>query len=244
MKSPQILIVLVETSHPGNIGAVARAMKNMSLSRLALVNPARFPDDAASARASGADDILESATLHSSLEEALSGAHLVIGASARLRTLQWPQISPRACAELVQQRSTTQTIALVFGRENSGLTNEELEHCNYLMTIPTNTEFSSLNLAAAVQIVAYELFVARQLDTQDSMTEHDDLAPVEDVERFYAHLEQTLIDLEFLNPDNPRQLMRRLRRLFNRVELEQVEVNILRGVLSAAQQFKSRHHSR
>ena len=235
MNNPKIRIVLVETSHPGNIGAVARAMKNMQFSELALVNPKIFPDDAATVRASGATDILENATVHQTLQDALVGTHVVIGASARLRTLNWPQLNPREMTEMIQKRDHSQSVAIVFGRENSGLTNEELEHCNFLLHIPTNPDFSSLNVAAAVQVVVYELFMSQQTDTNDDDTERAELAPAEDLERFYQHLEQTLIDLEFLNPENPRQMMRRLRRLFNRVEIEQVEMNILRGILTAAQ---------
>jgi tRNA (cytidine32/uridine32-2'-O)-methyltransferase len=229
---------MVETSHPGNIGAAARAMKNMSLSQLSLVNPKSFPDAAAVVRASGATDILDAAMVFTSVDEALQGAHIVIGASARIRSLKWPQIDAEECARLVLSQTPQANVAIMFGRENSGLTNEELERCNYLLHIPTNKAFSSLNVAAAVQIVAYELSKQSQSEIQPDRTTDSEIVLADEMRLFYQHLEQTLIDLEFLNPDNPRQLMRRLRRLFNRATLEKVEVNILRGILSAAQQRK------
>ncbi len=237
MNKANVRIVMVETSHPGNIGAAARAMKNMSLSQLVLVNPKRFPDDAARVRASGADEILSNARVYSSVAEAIEGAHIVIGASARIRTLKWPQLDASECAELVGSSSSSTVIAILFGRENSGLTNSELELCNYLLHIPVNTEFASLNVASAIQIVAYELFKNTTANETPQLTDSE-LVAADELDRFYQHLEQTLIDLEFLNPDNPRQLMRRLRRLFNRCALEKVEINILRGILSAAQQRK------
>lgn len=230
-----IRIVLVETSHPGNIGAAARAMKNMGLGRLVLVNPRHFPDAEATARASGADDVLAAARVCSSLEEAVADCSVVFGASARLRTIPWPQVDARTCAGRVASLAGREEIALVFGREKSGLTNEELQCCNYLVHIPSNGEYSSLNLAAAVQVLAYELRMAHGGAETGESPNGEPLALAGEVEQFYAHLEQAMVELEFLDPDNPRQLMRRLRRLFNRAALEKTEVNILRGVLSAAQ---------
>jgi len=233
-----IRVVLVETSHPGNIGAVARAMKNMGLKRLYLVRPQSFPHPEATSRASGADDVLADAVVCNSLDEALSNCSLVCGASARQRTIPWPQVDARRCGELVVVGgSHIGEVALVFGRESVGLTNAELERCNYLVHIPSNPGYSSLNIAAAVQVIAYEVRMAVGPMLDLPMHEHGEEAPasMEELEGLYHHLEQALVELEFLDPDNPRQLMRRLRRLFNRARLEPVEVNILRGILTAAQ---------
>jgi TrmH family RNA methyltransferase len=216
-------------------------MKNMCLDRLYLVKPRRFPDEEATARASRADDILEGATVCDTLQEALAGCSMVFGASARsLRSLPWPQLDARATAELVARQEPATEVALVFGREHSGLTNEELGLCNYLLHIPTNTEFSSLNVAAAIQVVAYELMMARSGEWQaPPSNKEDELASAEEVEGLIGHLERTMIEVEFLDPDNPRQLMRRMRRLFNRARVEKTEVNILRGVLSAVEKRRS-----
>ena len=231
---------MVETSHPGNIGAAARAMKNMSLESLYLVTPRRFPDEEATARASRADDILESAVVCDTLQQALEGCTMVFGASARsLRSLPWPLLDARATAELVVQQEADTEVALVFGREHSGLTNEELGLCNYLLHIPTNPDFSSLNVAAAIQVVAYELMMARSGEWQaPESNKEDEAASMDEVEGLIGHLEQTMIAVGFLDPDNPRQLMRRMRRLFNRARVEKTEVNILRGVLSAVEKSK------
>lgn len=232
---PAIRIVMVETSHPGNIGAAARAMKNMCLNSLYLVTPRHFPSGEAMARASGAGNVLEAATVCDTLQQALAGCSMIFGASARsLRALPWPQLDARATAAMVAQQEPTTEVALVFGREHSGLTNEELELCNYLLHIPTNTEFSSLNVAAAVQVVSYELMMARSDEWQAPVSSNtDELAPVEEVDGLIEHLERIMVDVGFLDPKNPRQLMRRMRRLFNRARVEKTEVNILRGVLSA-----------
>ena len=233
-----IRIVLVNTSHPGNIGAVARAMKTMGLTRLILVAPEKYPHVEATARASGADDVLAQAQIVGSLQEALVGCHLVLGASARSRTIPWPQVDPRACAALAVGASATEEVAVVFGREHSGLTNDELERCHYLVHIPANPDFSSLNIAAAVQIIAYEIRVAN-LQTASEVNRDDEervpLATMEEMEQFYDHLWQTLIDIGFVDPAKPRLLARRLRRLFNRSRLDKNEFNMLRGILAAAQ---------
>lgn len=229
-----VRIVLVETSHPGNIGGVARAMKNMQLSDLVLVNPLHFPHADAIARSSGADDILQQATVCDSFAEALTGCSWVIGTSARQRNTPWPTIIPRQLAEQLQGKSSDSKLAIVFGRENSGLTNSELEFCNMLLHIPANPDYSSLNLATAVQVVAYELFSSyQQWQPQlPSGSAADNRVTHEQMERFYDHLTDILLQIEFLDPNNPRQLMRKLRLLFNRLELEQVELNILRGILT------------
>ncbi len=236
-----VRVVLVETSHPGNIGAAARAMKNMCLEELHLVRPVSFPHAEASARASGADDVLAQARVCDSLEEAVHGCSLVVGASARQRTIAWPVLSPREFAARVTAAGPEEMAALVLGRESSGLTNSELEHCNFLVHIPANPAYSSLNVAAALQILAYELLVAMELTPQlngvrgagEIMASHDEL------EGFYLHLEQTLQQIGFLDPDNPRQLMRRLRRLYGRAGVRRMELNILRGILAATQKLDS-----
>ncbi len=245
MKLSNIRVVLVETTHPGNIGAVARAMKNMGLEKLYLVAPRRFPHAEASARASGADDLLSAAVVCETLEASLSGCMLVFGASARLRTIAWPQLDPRQCAQLVSAMDGAAEVALVFGREHAGLTNEELEQCHYLVHIPTNPEFCSLNLAAAVQVMAYEARVACCSDAPSGRSNFPggQLATADELAGFYCHLEQAIIDIGFLDPDNPRLLMRRLRRLFNRSRLEKMELNILRGILAAAQRKAGRSGS-
>jgi len=229
-----IRIVLVETTHPGNIGAVARAMKNMGLWNLYLVKPHRFPSNEASARAAGADDVLAQARICESLDQALEGCGLVFGASARSRSIPWPQLDPREAAVRTVGAGIAGEAAFVFGREHAGLSNIELDRCNYLVSIPANPEFASLNVAAAVQVLSYELRVAAA-DSAPTPAPGEPLASAEERERFYRHLEQVLLDLDFLNPANPKHLMRRLRRLFNRVELDCNEVNILRGILTAVE---------
>ncbi|MGB5688256.1 MAG: RNA methyltransferase [Woeseiaceae bacterium] len=228
-----IRIVLVGTTHPGNIGAVARAMKNMGLSDLALVSPKYFPHDEASARASGAEDILERAMVVDSLAEALADCVYVAGASARSRTINWPCMGPRDCAERMIQESGHGKVAAVFGPEKTGLHNDDLDLCHTLLTIPTDPGFSSLNLAMAVQVLTYELRVASMLDEGPVFDVEAPPATSEEMEHFYAHLEKVLTDIEFLDPDNPRHLMRRMRRLFIRARPDKNEVNILRGVLTA-----------
>lgn len=226
-----IKIVLVQTSHPGNIGATARAMKNMGLSKLALVTPLVFPDQAAIARAAGADEILQNAEMFADLPAAIADCHIVYGTSARSRTLPWPVCTPKVCAEQILQKPS-QKIAIVFGRENSGLTNEELAHCHQHINIPTVDEFSSLNLAQAVQVIAYELYEA-SLKNPLIQEENLPLATSAEVEGFIQHLFKTMERVEFMHPKRSKLLKRRLHRLFNRHYLEVEEVNILRGFLTA-----------
>lgn len=228
-----IRIVLVGTTHPGNIGAVARAMKNMGLSDLALVNPKYFPHDEATARASGAADILDKAMVVDTLAEALTDCVYVAGASARSRTIDWPSMGPRDCAERMIQESGHGKVAAVFGPEKTGLHNDNLDLCHTLLTIPTDPTFSSLNLGMAVQVLTYELRVASMLDQGPVFDVEARSATSEELEHFYEHLEKTLTDIEFLDPDNPRLLMRRMRRLFIRARPDKNEVNILRGILAA-----------
>lgn len=241
----RIRIVLIGTSHPGNIGATARAMKNMGLCDLALVAPrCEVRSSEAISRASGADALVAAARLHETLDAAVGDATLVVGASARSRNLPWPMVTPRQLGETLADElaPADSRVALVFGREDTGLTNAELQRCHRHVHIPTNPEFSSLNLAAAVQVLAYECrqawLAARDGAAKDSAapfgTEWDGpLADHDDLERFFAHLERALIAVEFHDPDNPRQLMARLRRLYLRARPDRMEVNILRGILSA-----------
>ena len=231
-----IRIVLVETSHPGNIGAVARAMKNMCLDQLALVNPRYFPSAEAIARASGADDVLQQARVCGSLDEAIADCHLVVGASARLRSVQWPQLNPRDCAERLTPLAASAPVAIVFGREKSGLSNSELERCQYLVHIPANSGYSSLNLAMAVQVISYELMMAGY--TAPPAPERLAVSAAE-MQGLFGHLEQALGDIGFADPAKSDKLMRRLKRLFYRAQPDADELKILRGILSAAQGRKS-----
>ena len=198
-----------------------------------LVCPRDFPDDGATARASGAEDILEAARVVDSLEEALSDCIYVAGASARSRTIGWPAMAPRDCANKLLEESHKGQVAVVFGPEKSGLTNEDIDRCHTLLTIPTEPGFSSLNLAMAVQVVCYELRVSQIGVLHEGMACDVPPATGEELEFFYTHLEEVLTNGGFLDPDNPRQLMRRLRRLFVRANPDQNEINILRGMLSA-----------
>lgn len=227
-----IRIVLVGTTHPGNIGAVARAVKNMGLDDLALVQPRYFPHDEATARASGADDLLARARVHDSLPAAVADCVYVVGASARSRTIGWPALNPRDAAARLVTESARGPVAVVFGPEKNGLSNTELDLCDVLLSIPANPAFSSLNLAMAVQVVTYEIRAAQSVPAPEYEPDAT-LATSAEMEHFYAHLERTLIDTGFLDPDNPRHLMRRLRRLFIRARPDQNELNILRGILAS-----------
>lgn len=237
-----IKIVLVETSHSGNIGAVARAMKNMMLTNLCLVAPKIFPHADATARAAGADDILARAQIFETLPEAIADCTLVIGASARSRTISWSEVTPRECAEKIATEFADEKIAILFGRENSGLKNEELDLCRFLLHIPCNPNYSSLNIAAAVQVVCYELFLATQSGEVMRKTigdeDEQEFATSDQMERFYQHLEETLIDIDFMRTDKEKSLMRRLRRIYNRAQLRSKEVDILRGILRLSQGHK------
>ncbi|MGV6808584.1 MAG: RNA methyltransferase [bacterium] len=286
-----IEIVMVQTSHPGNIGAAARAMKTMGLSRLTLVAPKVFPDEQATAMASGADDVLQHAQVVADLPTAVKACQYVIGTSARSqRSLAVPLFDARECAAFIRLTydrykksqfakpheggqvsssvehfaqtdankhpppQSTLRVAIVFGRESTGLTNDELDYCQYLVHIPTNPRYNSLNIAAAVQIISYECTLAAHQYSvnlaNDTLDEHqscmkdkqkigqkaetdDPIVDMQAMEAFYQHLESTLIAIRYLDPDNPRYLLRRLRRLFGRVHLTRTEMNILRGILAA-----------
>ncbi|NMG32211.1 RNA methyltransferase [Aromatoleum evansii] len=228
----RIRIVLSRTSHPGNIGAAARAMKTMGLGRLWLVDPASFPDPVAEARASGAGDLLAAARVVGSLEEALEGTILSAAVTARRRERSVPVRNAREAAPELVSFAAQGEVALVFGNETSGLTNEEVGLCSMPVTIPANPAFSSLNLGAAVQLLCYELRMAA-LDPVPPAEPLPDLAAFEEVEGFHRHLERAMTVSGFYDPANPKRLLQRVRRLFGRIRLEKEEVNILRGIISA-----------
>ncbi len=231
----RIRVVLVEPTHPGNVGAAARAMRTMGLERLVLVAPREFPSEEAWARASGAEEVLERARVVATLDEALAGCGLAVGTSARRRSLAWPGREPRAAAaEAVAAAAAGTEVAFVFGRERTGLTNAELDRCQALLTIPTVPDFRSLNVAAAVQVVAYELHLAAR-GAPPAEPPAEPPATADELESFYGHLERVMVRVGFLDPDNPRRLMRRMRRLFARARPERTELNILRGILTAVE---------
>lgn len=234
----RIRVVLVEPSHPGNIGASARAMKTMGLERLVLVNPRRFPDPEATARASRADDLLDRAWVVSDLPAGLAGCRLTIGASARQRHLEWPLLAVRDAVRQLLVEAQTGEVALVFGREQTGLTNEELARCHYLTRIETHPGYSSLNLAASVQVLAHELRMASLETLPVACPEVLPPAPSEAMERFHQHLAEALFELEFCHPWQCRKLLQRLRRLFSRARPDTVEIQILRGILTVAQRWR------
>ncbi|MDI1300752.1 MAG: tRNA (cytosine(32)/uridine(32)-2'-O)-methyltransferase TrmJ [bacterium] len=242
-----IRIVLVNTTLPANIGSAARAMKTMGLADLYLVDPKIFPSAEATALASGASDILARARIVGTLEEAVADCSLVIGTSARSRTIPWPLMDARQAGEAVRIESETHAVAIVFGREDRGLTNEELQRCNYHVSIPTDEEYGVLNIAAAVQVLAYEVRMAHLLAGQQVRPDDqampvqfirwdEEIVPHGDMERFYSHFEQMLIETGFLAEDNPRQLLARARRLFGRVRLDRIEYNMWRGIFTRLQE--------
>ena len=227
-----IRVVLVGTSHPGNIGSTARAMKTMGLSNLYLAEPRVQPDGQSVALAAGACDILKNLTTVDSLSEAIKDCHLVIATSARSRTLDWPMLDPREAGIKLATESQQGSVAIVFGRENHGLSNEELQQCNYHMAIPANPEYSSLNLAQAVQLICYETRMA-YLAENSPTEEQSDFPVTQDLEGFFVHLEKTLLKTGFIIKNHPGQVMVKLRRLFTKARIENSEINILRGVLSS-----------
>ncbi|MDE0747905.1 MAG: tRNA (cytosine(32)/uridine(32)-2'-O)-methyltransferase TrmJ [Porticoccaceae bacterium] len=243
-RQAKIRIVLVNTSHPGNIGGAARAMKNMGLAELYLVEPREYPAPRAVWRAAGARDVLANAKIVSSVDEAIKDCGLVIGTSARERRIPWPLINPRECGDKIWKEAKSHQVALLFGREDRGLTNSELQKCHYHVHIPSNPDYSSLNLATAVQVLSYEIRMAslvRKNGDLPEMNEWDQpLATADELELFHEHLAATMADLKFYDPDNPKQLLTRMRRLFNRTRMDKMEVSMLRGLLSAAQRKREK----
>ncbi|HDO1125657.1 TPA: tRNA (cytosine(32)/uridine(32)-2'-O)-methyltransferase TrmJ [Aeromonas salmonicida] len=234
----QIRIVLVNISHTGNMGSAARAMKTMGLTRLVLVDPQTLPDDSAHALAAGASDVLANARVVSTLDEAIADCGLVIGTSARSRTLSWPMLDPREAGEKAVGEGMKHPVALVFGRERTGLTNDELQKCHYHVAIPANPEYSSLNLAMAVQTICYEVRMCWLQDQAPEVESEADYPSAHQLKGFYQHLEQTLLKTGFIADDHPGQVMSKLRRLFNRARPEAIELNILRGILTSIQKPK------
>ena len=241
-RQSKIRMVLVNTTHPGNIGGAARAIKNMGLTELYLVQPREFPAPRAVWRAAGARDILTNVKVVESLDEAIAGCGLVVGTSARERRIPWPLINPRECGEKIWSEAASHDVALLFGREDRGLTNSELQKCHYHVHIPSNPDYSSLNLATAVQVLAYEVRMASLQDENGvlpSMAEWDQpLATADELELFHHHLAETMATLKFYDPNNPKQLLTRMRRLFNRTRMDKMEVSMLRGLLTAAGRTK------
>lgn len=244
-----VRIVLVAPTHPGNIGAVARAMRTMGLQDLRLVRPRRFPSAEATGRAAGAFDVLDRARVVDDLPEALADCRWAVAATARPRRLEWARLDPEAAGRELVRRAATGPVAAVFGRESAGLANDEIDRCQAVLRIPTDPGFRSLNVAAAVQITAYEIArAAARAETAEGAGdgEGDEAADVggdrsggvtaADLERLFEHCERALADIGYLDPERPRLLMRRMRRLLVRADLDRAELNILRGILNAAQQ--------
>ena len=231
-----VKVVLVGTTHPGNIGATARAMKNMGILDLALVEPKEFPSDVATFRSKAAKDILEKASVHRSLAEAVSECELVVGTSARGRTVPWPVLNPREAAEEMHKSSRNGKVAIVFGREDRGLTNEELGLCNFHVHIPSDPEYSSLNLSQAVQILAYEIRLSYLQDRHVNEEYWDvELANNEQTERLINHMDELMQEVDFYDVENPRKLLVRVRRFFKRSKIDIMEANIFRGLFASIQ---------
>ncbi len=234
-----IRFVLVRTSHPGNIGAAARAIRTMGFTRLVLVAPHKFPHDDATAMAAGADDVLDNVVIVSTLIEAVADCSLVLGCTARRRGVQLPEFAPRAAAERAYASTDAGEVAIVFGNERTGLENDELMRCNAAVHIPSDPTYSSLNLAQAVQVLAYELRL-QYLETRappESVAKSDPAATAEQMEHFYGHLSQLLVDIDFHKGRSPVTIEHRLRRLFSHAHLDQREVRILRGIFDDAQRM-------
>lgn len=234
----KIRVVLVNTTHPGNIGTAARAMKNMGLLSLYVVDPKKPLDADAFSRAGHALDVLDNMVLCKTLDEAIAGCGFVIGTSARERTIPWPLENAREAAKIACTEAQSHEVALVFGREDRGLTNDELQKCHLHLTIPTNDDYSSLNLAQAVQVVAYETRMAAIDGKITQKADEQDIACAEQLAQFYQHLEQALVAINYLDPEKPRQTMRRLQRLFNKARMDVAEVQMFRGILKAVLRLK------
>ena len=236
MSLNNINIVLVRPSHPGNIGAAARAMKTMGLGRLVLVDPKRYPDPQAQWRAASAVDVLDACRVCATLDEALAGCHWLVGTSGRSRRIPWPLADVRSAAAQLLRRSAAGPVAVLFGRETDGLSNEELQRCNLQLRIPASPAYPSLNLAMAVQVVAYELHLQSEAAPVEGVWDRPPATAAE-VEAMLEHWRQLLVASGFLNPDNPGQTLTRLRRLAARVALDQTEVQMLRGIAHHLQRF-------
>lgn len=238
----RVRVVMIETSLAANIGAAARAMKTMGLQQLVVVNPQQPLDsEPALARASGAEDVLTAAVQVPDLDAALTGCSLVVGTSARNRSVPWPMLTPREVPDQLAQLPAGAELAILFGRERSGLTNEELARCHYHVHIPANPDYSSLNIAAAVQIMAYELRLAALAGVSSGVDgAPKELAKAEDLAGYFAHMEAMLVDIGFADPNNLRQLMIKLRRFYLRAQPEPTELNILRGIVSQTQKMTRR----
>ena len=235
MKS-KIKFILFEPSHPGNVGAAARAIKTMGFDKLCLINPIEHPHPEARARSSGALDVLLDAEVCGNLQDAIKGCGLIIGTTSRTRRISVPITNIQETAPSIVAEAKEKPVAVIFGPEKSGLINEQVDCCNQLVNIPSVESYKSLNLAMAVQIVAYELRVASQ--TLPTEIRARALASNQDIELFYNHLNQVLLDTGFLDPKNPKQLMRRLRTLFNRAQMDENEINIMRGILASYKKQK------
>jgi tRNA (cytidine32/uridine32-2'-O)-methyltransferase len=235
-----VRFVLVRTSHPGNIGAAARAIRTMGFERLVLVQPAQFPHEEATALAAGASDVLERAVVVPDLPSAIADCELVLGCTARRRAVQLPELTPRAAGARASAAMPGAQVAIVFGNERTGLENDELMRCHAAVHIPADPGFSSLNLGQAVQVLAYELRLANleaAVPADAAPAREDPAATAEQLEHFFAHLAETLRDIDFHKGRSPRTIMKRLRRLFLRADLEQREVRILRGIFDDAQRM-------
>lgn len=242
MMLERVKVVLVGTTHSGNIGSAARAMKVMGLSQMVLVDPQCQVDAQAIALAAGASEIALNAQIYPTLEAAVADCGLVVGTSARSRTLEWPMLEPRECGEKLISEANQHSVAMVFGRERTGLTNDELQLCHYHVCVPANPEYSSLNLAMAVQLLSYEVrmaYLALQQSSQSS-TLQEEYPRHQELERFYAHLEQVIMQTEFISAQQPGQVMNKMRRMFTRARPEAQEINILRGILTSVQKSISR----
>ena len=230
-----ISIVLAGTSHPGNIGSAARAMKTMGLTELRLVAPERYPSEEATALAAGADDVLAAARVYATMDEAVADCGLIVGTTARARHLPWRIVEPRAGAREVVAAARDGRVAVLFGAERTGLTNEDIERCQLLVSIPTGSSYGSLNLAMAVQVITYELLLAGRDESAAAAARGVPLASAAEMEKFYGHLAEVMDEVGFRDRNGDGHLMSRVRRLFNRAVLDQNEMNILRGILTAVQ---------
>lgn len=231
-----VRVVLVRTYHPGNIGSAARAMKTMGLTNLVLVNPLDFPSDEATKMAASADDVIKNATICGSVYEAVKDCSMVIASTARSRAYDLPELSPEESAKQLLLSAKNKKVALIFGPERMGLSNEDLQFAKYRVTIPTSPEYSSLNLAAAVQTLSYEVFKQYSANVASNQVESEREQPsIEQMEQYFIRLEETLQDSGFIIKNHPGQIMQKLRSLFARAQLDEVELNILHGILASYQ---------